>query len=109
MDWVTTVVSSLITGGIGATFGTIYTARKNSQVGMSGNEVEASKAATADWSAVTGYLNDVIKRQDDKIEAIENVNNLLRTKSSEDDDYIDALQEHINLGLGPPAPKRTSK
>lgn len=99
MDWIGTIIASLATGGVGATVGTIYTARKNAKVGMSGNEVEATKANTADWGAFTTYVQKQLERQDSRIEHLE-------TKSRADDIYIDELQTHINLGYGPPAPKR---
>ena len=88
------------------TFGTIYAARKSSQVGMSGNEVEASKAATADWTAVTKYMNEMVDRQDRKIEKLEIQVSDLRDRVSSDSSYIDRLRNHINLGFGPPAPTR---
>lgn len=99
MDWIATIITGLTTGGIGVTLGTIYTARKNAQVGMSGNETEAAKAATADWTAFTTHMEIQLKRLDTKVNELE-----ARLKDSED--YNDELLAHISAGLGPPAPKR---
>lgn len=102
MDWIATIITGLMTGGVGATIGAIYSARKNAQVGMSGNEVEATKATTADWQAFTTYMQQQVDRLDLKIEKLTATN-----LSSED--YIDDLLTHINLGLGPPAPSRKTR
>lgn len=106
MDWFVTIISSLITGGVGATIGTIYTARKNSEVGMSGNEVEAAKAVTADWNSMMEYTKGVISRLDKRVEDLETRVQQQALQSYEDSLFIDLLQDHINRGLGPPAPTR---
>lgn len=106
MDWIATVIIPLITGGVGVTIGTIYTARKNSEVGMSGNEVEAAKATTADWTAMTNYMTGVVKRQDEKLLELENIITTLKRDRSGDLSYINQLTHHINMGFGPPVPER---
>lgn len=88
------------------TIGTIYTARKNSQVGMSGNEVEAAKATTADWTSMTTYMNSIVTRQDAKINELEKVVEELRSHALSDAKYISSLQLHIERQLGPPPPSR---
>lgn len=88
-----------MTGGVGATIGAIYSARKNAQVGMSGNEVEAAKATTADWTAFTTYMQLQVQRLDEKIERYQ-------ADKESTELYIDQLHTHINLGLGPPVPER---
>lgn len=110
MDWVITIITLLITGGLGATIGTIYTAKKSTQVGMSGNEIEAAKATTADWAAYTAYTSKqtetLIGRLDERIQILEANQSMMLTRAFEDSLFIDELQDHINKGLGPPAPTR---
>lgn len=106
LDWITTIVSSLITGGLGATISAIYSARKSAQVGMNGNEVEAVKATTADWTAFTSHTNEVVKRQDEKIEELSDKVDSLNLLRLEDLLWINVLTNHINQNLGPPAPQR---
>lgn len=109
MDWIVTIISSLITGGIGASIAAIYSARKSAQVGMNGNEVEAAKAATADWAAFTNHTNNVIARQDGKIEELTKKVEVLQGLRLDDLLHISVLTHHINDGKGPPAPVRTNQ
>lgn len=109
MDWLVTVISSLITGGVGASVATIYSARKSAQVGMNGNEVEAAKAATADWATFTEHTNKVIERQDNKIRELEKKVEALQNLRFADLLQINVLENHINDGKGPPAPARTNQ
>lgn len=99
MDWIGTVIGSLISGGLGVTIGTIYTAKKNAQVGMSGNEVEAAKAKSADWASYTERIETRLGVLETKIEVLQNQN----TKA---EDYIDDLHRHIWMRLQPPPPPR---
>lgn len=109
MDWLVTVISSLITGGVGASISAIYSARKSAQVGMDGNEVEAAKAATADWAAFTNHTNSVVARQDEKIEELIKKVEVLQDLRFADLLHISVLTNHINDAKGPPAPIRSNQ
>ena len=73
---------------------------------MSGNEVEAAKAVTADWNSMMEYTKGVISRLDKRVEQLESTVQKQALNSYEDSLFIDLLQDHINRGLGPPAPAR---
>lgn len=109
MDWLETVIGTIISGGLGVTIGTIYTARKNAQVGMNGNEVEAAKAVTADWTAYGANIQILIEEFQKQIAKLESRVNSLESDRDLDKKWISLLQDHIQQGLGPPAPSRPSK
>lgn len=106
MDWIGTVIGSLISGGLGVTIGTIYTAKKNAQVGQSGNEVEASKATSADWTSFTTGLQATVKRLDERILTLEAEIVTLRSMREDDAQYISLLHGHIWSRASPPPPSR---
>lgn len=106
MDWVGTVIGSLISGGLGVTIGTIYSAKKNAQVGQSGNEVEAAKATSADWSSFTSSLQATVTRLDERIVSLEAEVVLLRSMRDDDAKYISLLHAHIWSRASPPPPPR---
>lgn len=108
MDWVGTVISTLISGGVGVTIGTVYTAKKNAQVGQSGNEVEAAKATSADWTSFTTGLQATVKRLDDRILSLEEEIVTLRSMREDDAQYISILHNHIWSREPPPPPARPS-
>ena len=97
--WLTLLITLLGGTGLGGTIAGIYSARASAKTGQSGNEVEASKAATADWDAFT----EKILARVDALEA--------KVKHLEEDREVDAawimiLQEHIWLSKPPPPPPR---
>ena len=76
---------------------------------MQGNEVEAAKAATADWSAFSDKVQQWIDQQQEEIINLKERLSTLETERDTDREWIELLRSHINDGKGPPAPGRPSK
>lgn len=99
MDWIGTIVGIITGGGVAGVAGTIYGAKKSAQVGMSGNEVEAAKAKSADWASYSDRIEKRIVQLELKVDAFE-------AQKAKDEDYIDILQNHIWMRMEPPPPPR---
>lgn len=106
MEWIQVVTAAIGGGGIATAGVSFYQARKSAQIGQSGNEIEASKAASADWSAFTAEMRKSMADQDKKISSLEDKVRHLEHERALDGIHIDKLQEHIWYGLQPPPPKR---
>ncbi|NIH72204.1 hypothetical protein DYI20_02880 [Auritidibacter ignavus] len=97
--WLTLLITLLGGTGLGGTVAGIYSARASARTGQSGNEVEAAKAATANWDAFT---TKILAR----VDALEAKVKHLEADRAVDAAWISLLQEHIWLGKPPPPPNR---
>lgn len=102
-------VSAVLGGGLATAFASWYNARKQAQVGLSGVEVEASQARTADWSGFTTALRGEMDVLRGEVNSLRGEVNKLRRERADDAEYIDQLEEHIWLGRGKPPPKRRAR
>lgn len=102
-------VSAVLGGGLATAFASWYNARKQAQVGLSGVEVEASHARTADWSGFTTALRGELETLRGEVATLRGEVNSLRRERADDAEYIDDLEEHIWLGRGKPPPKRRNR
>lgn len=99
MDWIGTVVGIITGGGVTGVVTSIYGAKKSAQVGMSGNEVEAAKAKSADWASYVERIEAGMAKLEGRVSVLE-------AQNREAESYIDRLQTHIWMGLAPPPPER---
>lgn len=105
-EWVTILVALISGSGLGGTVAAVYSARSSAKTGQSGNEVEAAKAASADWASFTERITAQMAQQDEKIGRLETKVRTLEAGRAIDAAWIDLLQEHIWLGKQPPPPSR---
>ena len=97
--WITLIVALLGGTGLGGTIAGIYSAWASAKTGQSGNEIEAEKAATANWDAFTTKIMA-------RVDALEAKVKHLEADRAVDATWISLLQEHIWLGKQPPPPPR---
>lgn len=106
MDWAQVVawVIALLTSSGGVY--TIYQARKQAEVGMSGVEVEARAAVTADWGALGTHWQAELVRLANELGEERAENRRLHEVIRVDNLHIDLLEAQVWTGCAPPPAKR---